>query len=532
MNYAWVIDQTKCIGCHACSTACKSENDVPLGVFRTWVKTVEVGEFPNVRRHFAVLRCNHCADAPCVAICPVKAMFQRADGIVDIAHDLCIGCKACMQACPYDAIHIDPDVNTVAKCHFCAHRIDRGLLPACVVVCPVEALVFGDMDDPASRVSRYLGSTAVTVRRPEQNTRPKAFYVGAHEATLDPLVASHEQAYMSTARQPATAKDHAANFSVWSLLRSPRNGNGKGGGVATVSTKKPTRPRSSRSRMPTARVAYDVHHEITWKGRVSAYLWTKSIAAGAVFLAAAARLFGFDTGSTLISRVAPILGMVAIGVTGLLLIADLKRPERFWFILAKPHWRSWLTRGAFIIAAYSALLVIWLGYEVFGATPDAVFWVALPLAFATAVYTAFLFAQCEARDLWQSPLLGLDLTIQMVIAGAATLLLSAVVIESPAAVVEFLTWALLGSLGLHLVAMLLGDVTARHGSSNAAAAAEVMTKGRYAPLFWAALALGTALPGALLIAGSGAALPAVLALLGLLAYEHAFVMSAQSVPIS
>ncbi len=131
MNYAWVIDQTKCIGCHACSTACKSENDVPLGVHRTWVKAVEVGEFPNVRRHFAVLRCNHCADPPCVHICPVKAMYQREDGIVDIAHDRCIGCKACMQACPYDAIHIDPAENTVAKCHFCAHRIDKGFGMVC-----------------------------------------------------------------------------------------------------------------------------------------------------------------------------------------------------------------------------------------------------------------------------------------------------------------------------------------------------------------------------------------------------------------
>jgi formate-dependent nitrite reductase membrane component NrfD len=225
--------------------------------------------------------------------------------------------------------------------------------------------------------------------------------------------------------------------------------------------------------------------------------------------------------------------MVAIGITGVLLIADLKRPERFWFILAKPHWRSWLTRGAFIIAAYSALLVIWLGYEVIGATPpDALFWAALPLSLATAVYTAFLFAQCEARDLWQSPLLGLDLTIQMVIAGAAALLLSTVVVEPAPAVVEFLTWALIGGLGLHLIGMLFGEVAARHGSSNAAAAAEVMTKGRYAPLFWAALALGTALPGVLLIAGGGAALPAVLSLGGLLAYEHAFVMAGQSVPIS
>ena len=169
-RWAWVIDQTKCIGCHACTTACKSENHVALGVFRTWVKNVDVGTFPEVRRHFAVLRCNHCEDAPCVEICPVTAMYQRADGLVDFDESLCIGCKACMQACPYDAIYMDPDSNTAAKCNFCSHRVDEGLLPACVVVCPVEALLFGDMDDPASKVGRALKEQRVSVRRPDDRT--------------------------------------------------------------------------------------------------------------------------------------------------------------------------------------------------------------------------------------------------------------------------------------------------------------------------------------------------------------------------
>ncbi len=103
MNYGFLIDNRKCIGCHACSTACKSENEVPLGVNRTWVKYVEKGEFPDTRRYFQVTRCNHCAHPPCVPICPTKAMYQREDGIVEFDSDICIGCKACMQACPYDA---------------------------------------------------------------------------------------------------------------------------------------------------------------------------------------------------------------------------------------------------------------------------------------------------------------------------------------------------------------------------------------------------------------------------------------------
>src|SRR4051812_6899233 len=194
-RWSWVIDQRKCIGCHACTTACKSENDVAVGVFRTWVKNVDVGEFPDVRRHFAVLRCNHCEDAPCVEICPVTAMYQREDGLVDFAEDRCIGCKACMQACPYDAIYIDPTTHTAEKCNFCSHRVDEGLLPACVVVCPVEALVFGDMDDPTSRVSRELAANPAKVRRPEQRTKPKAFYLGAHPDTLDPLAPVHNDLY-------------------------------------------------------------------------------------------------------------------------------------------------------------------------------------------------------------------------------------------------------------------------------------------------------------------------------------------------
>ncbi len=146
MKYGFVIDQRKCIGCHACTVACKAEHDVPIGVYRTWVKYIEKGEFPNTRRHFLVTRCNHCDDAPCVAVCPTKALFKRADGIVDFDRERCIGCKSCMQACPYDALYIDPETHTAAKCNYCAHRVDQGLQPACVVVCPVQAIIAGDLE--------------------------------------------------------------------------------------------------------------------------------------------------------------------------------------------------------------------------------------------------------------------------------------------------------------------------------------------------------------------------------------------------
>ena len=101
-------------------------------------------------------------------------MFKRADGIVDFAKSICIGCKACIAACPYDAIFINPDDHSAEKCNFCAHRIDVGLEPACVVVCPVEAILVGDLNDPTSKVAQMVQRDAVTVRRPEKETQPEA----------------------------------------------------------------------------------------------------------------------------------------------------------------------------------------------------------------------------------------------------------------------------------------------------------------------------------------------------------------------
>ncbi|HLO27954.1 MAG TPA: 4Fe-4S dicluster domain-containing protein, partial [Anaerolineales bacterium] len=163
---------------------------------RTWVKYVETGAYPYVRRHFQVTRCNHCANPPCVQICPVTAMYQRDDGIVEFDPSICIGCKSCMQACPYDSIYLDPETNTAAKCTFCAHRIDVGLEPACVVVCPEHAILAGDLNDPDSEISRKLSTAQATVRKPEQGTGPKLFYINGNDWSLHPSAAQAYDSFM------------------------------------------------------------------------------------------------------------------------------------------------------------------------------------------------------------------------------------------------------------------------------------------------------------------------------------------------
>ncbi len=164
----FVLASDSCIGCHACTVACKSEHDVPLGVNRTWVKYIETGEFPDTTRTFTVMRCNQCDDAPCISICPTRALYRAPNGVVDFDDSRCIGCKACMNACPYDAIYINPETNTAHKCNFCNHRVEVGLEPACVTVCPTHAIITGDLDDPTSEISRIVASDRSRCGRPSR----------------------------------------------------------------------------------------------------------------------------------------------------------------------------------------------------------------------------------------------------------------------------------------------------------------------------------------------------------------------------
>lgn len=204
-DYVFVVDATKCIGCGRCVIACKIENDVPSGYFRTWVERYSwYGDgklvvdspnggldFPEVdgdvkKSYFVPKLCNHCANPPCVRVCPVGATYRTPDGVVLVDEKYCIGCGYCIQACPYGARYFYPSDgviesrrNTADKCTFCYHRITRGSKPACVEVCPVQARRIFDVGDEEQSIEFHeIENNRISVLKPEQGTKPRVFYIG------------------------------------------------------------------------------------------------------------------------------------------------------------------------------------------------------------------------------------------------------------------------------------------------------------------------------------------------------------------
>ena len=199
MRYGMVIDLKRCVGCNACTLACRPKNGTPAGIHYHRVEKREVGKYPTARMEFTPIPCMHCQQPACLDVCPTGATYKRSDGLVLIDQNICIGCRYCVLACPYEARqllarienyfgfdmktpyeimkHSDLDVGTAVKCDFCAGRLEEGLMPACVDTCPTQARTFGDLDNPASEVAALIVRNRGTVLKEELGTKPSVYYI-------------------------------------------------------------------------------------------------------------------------------------------------------------------------------------------------------------------------------------------------------------------------------------------------------------------------------------------------------------------
>jgi len=529
-NYGFLIDQGKCIGCHACTTACKSENQVPLGVNRTWVKYVETGAYPDVRRSFQVTRCNHCANPPCVRICPVTAMYQRDDGIVEFDPSICIGCKSCMQACPYDSIYLDPETNTAAKCTFCAHRLDVGLEPACVVVCPEHAIVAGDLND----------------RKPEQGTGPKLFYINGNDWSLHPTASPASDSYVWA------DKITEQNTSTYELPVLPVSTKKSKSGTPLRAPHEQGRPLNGpiqiggRVAEQMVQTAYNAQHNIQWHWELPAYMVTKNIAGGLFMLLSLGAIFNLFTFDSATFLTAGFTAMVFMLITVVLLIKDLSQPKRFLNILFRPQWKSWVARGAFILVGFTAFAGLWwliefvanmnwLSSDITSTLRPIMAWITFPLALFGVIYTAFLLGQAEGRDMWQTPILPFQLLSQAFMVASGMFLVLGLFTQLSNSLFNFLSSTFLFSLVINLIITLAGKFAMPFASEVAMLASREMTHGKFRNHFWwGGIALGHILPLILFLAFSTISLPvAVLcAIIGLFFYEYAFVLAPQHIPNS
>ena len=524
-----------CIGCHACTVACKSEFDVPIGVNRTHVKYIEKGEFPNNTREFSVHRCNHCADAPCVEICPTTALHTRADGIVDFDSDRCIGCKSCMQACPYDALYIDPETNTAAKCNYCAHKIDGGYEPACVIVCPVEAIISGDLDDTNSKIAQLVANEETMTRKPEKMTEPNLYYVNGTNEMLDPNATERDGKDLWSEQEAGVG--HYAKYADQRLAESDtenllvqlamENSARSGKPIDKRAIDSVAKEIQQDIDTTEARRVYDSPSKgVLWGWEVPAYVWTKAIATGTFLMMAVWHYFngGLDASSEMAGL---ITILVFMGLTGGLLVKDIDRPDRFLYVLLRPQWKSWLVRGAYIITGFGGLVSLKLLDNYFQLGLDWLWIPGIIFAGLGAVYTAFLFNQARARDLWQTPIQSaIHMLVHAVISGSVVMMLIAPV--SFQWMANLLFWGILANM-----IIIAKEILLPHDTPDTKKAIELMTKGYYSKYFWGGIVIGSLIPIVVLNAFPSMSLIAGgLVLVGIYLTEFVRIRVPQMIPLS
>ncbi len=530
MKYGFIIDNRKCIGCHACTTACKSEHQVPIGVNRTWVKQVEKGVFPHSRRLFSVMRCNHCTDAPCVEICPVEALYFRPDGIVDFDNRRCIGCKSCMQACPYDALYIDPQSHTAAKCNYCAHRIDIGLEPACVNVCPEHAIISGDMHNPDSEIAQLLARQAVKVRKPEKYTEPNVFYIDADDASLNPSITEKQDNYFWNSQtlgvghyaKEAEKMAYTNDDVIEEIIK-----NDSKNGI----------PKSIDVLMGNPKRIYDAPDKgILWGWEVSAYIWTKAISAGVILVAVLGFLLNQLEFQGITAYWSIGLGIFFLLATGLFLVKDLDRPDRFLNVLLRPQWNSWLVRGGYAISLYGGMLTLMAIciYFDWGVAISTLGILTALIAVIVATYTAFLLAQAKGRDFWQSPTLSIHMLVHSFMAGISMFLILESFVSTGNMWIPWLKTMMWIVIGINLFTI-ASELYTSHPTKDSKTVVNSILRGKYRNRFWlVVILLGNLIPMLILrfdFQGS-LAVTGVLVLLGVYFINHIWVEAPQKISLS
>jgi formate-dependent nitrite reductase membrane component NrfD len=410
-----------------------------------------------------------------------------------------------MVACPYDQLFIDPNTHTAEKCNFCANRVENELLPACVSVCPTECRIFGDLDDPTSAVAQIAAREFASVRKPEKGTIPKVFYIGAQDSVLQPEIAT----------RPFVYKEGQV------LLRPL--------GSPTADPSDPGAPR----------VDYDTPHVKPWGLDMAIYLLTKGIATGTMLMSLLLAVLHHDR-SAFTTIVGPAISLTFLAITAAILIVDLDRPERFYYILVRPNWRSWMVWGAYFLTAQGVLTTIWIGAAWFGISGmlTLLLWPLVVTSLLTTIYTGFLFAQGLARDLWQGPQSTVDLVAQAIAEGSAVLLLTTLApgVSAGPALIPTLTLTLIAAMILHVALIVFENLIAPSPTRHHQLAVAAIRHGAFAPLFWTGAVTAAAASIAITIVFSrmpvaiGAA--AILALGGSFAWECIWVEAGQSVPLS
>mgnify|MGYP001205598757 CR=1 FL=1 len=540
LNFGFVIDNRNCIGCHACTVACKAEHDVPIGVNRTWVKYVEKGEFPNTRRLFSVMRCNHCEDAPCVDICPTQALYNRSDGIVDFNNDRCIGCKSCTQACPYDAIYIDPESHTAAKCNYCAHRVDVGLEPACVNVCPTEAIICGDLEEKGSKISNIIARQQVTARKPEKGTRPNLFYVEGDDASLIPFETSQSGESL-WGSQSYGVGHHSGKETFYSLgFDSIRKKFKKKEGSLSKKDSKNIQTGRDRLRVntqPTKRVYDSPSKGILWGWEVAGYVLAKALSAGILALPILLNELGLINLTSQTIWITSLISLLFLGITGILLIMDLDQPKRFLYVLLRPHWNSWLVKGGYTITTFGGLVTLMGGAHLlgYGYWFNWLTWPIILFAVLLSIYTAFLFAQAKGRDFWQSPLLILHMLLHAVVGGSAFLLIIGLFWDQLLNMMPYLQNILIVSLGIQILS-LAAELITPHPTVDSYLTVQIITRGFFKSEFWCGVILiGSILPISMLalsVTPVITGLASVFVLIGLWSSVRIWVIAPQMIPLS